>query len=318
MKKMLPLAAALFSSLAFSAEINLKFAHIYPPEHAYHKGAEYLSSEVEKRTEGAISISIFPAGQLGDEKAMADGIRRGGVDISFVGPGEISKRYPAMSVIEAPFIFQNYEHGRRVLDSDQLQSMYDEMEKVTRSKLLSVNYYGARQITSNKPIESADDLLDMKLRTPDMPIYFDTLRALGARPTPMSLSEVYLALSQGVVDGQENPVPTIYEQRFYEVQKYVALTNHIMAFTPLLMSERSFNKLPEEYQQTIKEVAVETQELIDGLNLAVEQDKIEEMKERGVVFTQPNQASFVEKIQPVIEKYSSAWGEDKYKTLSQL
>jgi tripartite ATP-independent transporter DctP family solute receptor len=319
-KNVLVWAICLFLLFAISLsvgaqEVNLRFGHIYAPDHPYSNAARELAERVSEKTDGDFTIDVYPAGQLGSEKDLLDSIVAGVIDLAYVGPGELGKRFSKVSVFDAPFIFENYEHGNKVVNGELGQEILAEMQEETGIKSLANMYYGTRKLTLNTPIETPEDLEGMKVRAPDMPLPVATVRGMGANPTPMAFSEVYLALQQGVVDGQENPIPTIYSQKFYEVQDYIIHTNHTVAFTPMIITEDKFNDLPEEYQTILQETAQEVMKIEHKEALKYEEDRLAEMKEAGIKEIYPELQAFRESSQSIVKEFQDDWGEGTYEKL---
>ncbi|AOT72029.1 sialic acid TRAP transporter substrate-binding protein SiaP [Geosporobacter ferrireducens] len=300
---------------ASNQKVVWKLGHTLSPEHPFAIGADELAKRISEKTNGNFEIQVFPAGQLGNEKDLGDAVVNGLVHLAFVGPGELGKRYSPVSVFDAPFLFDGYEHGKRVINGKVGEEVWDELSKETGIRVLGASYYGTRHVTSNFPVNTPSDLTGKKLRTPDMPLYVETFKALGARPTPMALSEVYLGLQQGVVDGQENPVSTIYSQKFYEVQQYINLTGHIVCFTPLITSEKMLSSLPEEYQTVLIDTVKEILPMIDEITLKYEEEKLLEMESSGVKIIKSDIQSFREKAKQAIEVLEKDWTPGLYEKM---
>lgn len=321
-KKFLVLTVSLFFLLTFSfainavaQKVNFRFGHIYAPDHPYSIGARELAKRVSEKTDGQFTINVFPAGQLGSEKDLLDSVYSGAIEMAYVGPGELGKRYSPVSVFDAPFIFEGYEHGQKVVNGKLGKAILEDMQEETGIKALVSVYYGARKLTLNSPVETPADLKGKKVRAPDMPLPLATVRGMGAKPTPMAFSEVYLALQQGVVDGQENPIPTIYSQKFYEVQDYIIMTNHTVCFTPMIIAESTFNDLPVEYQRILQETAEEVMQIVNKTTLKYEEEKLAEMKEAGLEVIEPDLEAFKESSKEIIKEFEDQWGEGVYEKL---
>lgn len=300
---------------AAAQEVNFKFGHIYAPDHPFSMGARELAERVSEKTDGQFTIDVFPAGQLGSEKDLLDSVCSGVIDMAYVGPGELGKRYSPVSVFDAPFIFEGYKHGQKVVNGKLGKEILKDMQEKTGVKALVSVYYGSRKLTMNSPIKTPEDLEGKKVRAPDMPLPVATVRGMGAEPTPMAFSEVYLALQQGVVDGQENPIPTIYSQKFYEVQDYIIMTNHTVCFTPMIIAESTFNDLPPEYQEILEETAEEVMHIVNEATLKYEKEKLAEMKEAGIKVIEPDLEAFKESSKKIVEEFEDQWGQGVYEKL---
>lgn len=306
------------STPAADQKVEFKLAHSYQPTHAFSKGAKRLAEAVAKKTGGNFVINEFPAGQLGSEKDIADNIVNGIIELAIIGPGEIGKRYRPVLIFDGPFIFRDYDHAQKVLTGPVGKELWDGLEKATGIKELATLYYGTRYVTSKKPITKPEDMKGMKLRAPDMPLSVANARAMGANPTPMALSEVYLALQQNVVDGQENPIPTIYTQKFYEVQSHLAKTGHVLQLTPLFISVKSWNKLPEAYQKALLEAVAEVAPTINAELMNDEKNMLAEMQKNGMTVTEVDVEAFRQATQPVIKEFAATWGPGLYEKIQEV
>jgi len=230
MKKLLLMALAALALVgampAASAE-KLKFAHVYEVSEPYHKWALWAADEIKKRTGGRYEIQVFPASTLGKEQDIYQGLALGSIDLVYTGSLYAARDYGPMAVSSAPFMFRDFAHWDAYRNGPVFKEIADAFTAKTGNDVLSLIYYGERHVTSNKPVRTPADMKGMKFRTPDAPMYTMFPRAVGANPTPIAFAEVYLALQNGTVDGQENPLPTILAKKFYEVNKNISLTGHM-------------------------------------------------------------------------------------------
>jgi tripartite ATP-independent transporter DctP family solute receptor len=236
--------AALSATTAVIAE-TLRFAHVYELSEPYHKWALWAAGEIKKRTNGRYEIQVFPASTLGKEQDLYAGLMLGTIDLTYTGSFYASRDYGPMAISSAPFMFRDFQHWSAYRDSSFFREISDTFTQKTGDKVLALVYYGEREVTSNKPVRTPADMKGMKFRTPDSPMYTMFPRAVGANPTPIAFAEVYLALQNGTVDGQENPLPTILAKKFYEVQKYISLTGHITDSLLTLASSNTWKKLSD-------------------------------------------------------------------------
>ncbi len=271
MKKGLIVAVMLVLVLSYAsvapAKTTFKLAHIYDPSHIWAVGAEHAAKLVSERTGGEIEIEVFPAGQLGTEEQITEAVIFGSIDIAITGSGQIGNLFKPINVVEMPYTFRNNDHVLLFAKSDIGQQMFADLEQEFGIKVLSAMAYGTRQMTSNKPIMTPEDLKGFKLRVAEQNVSLAYAKAMGADPTPIAFQEVYMALQQGVVDGQENPLPTIKAMKFYEVQKYINLTSHVINCGLFSMNSAKFNELPQEQQDIMLKAFEETaQFIVDNLN----------------------------------------------------
>jgi tripartite ATP-independent transporter DctP family solute receptor len=266
---------------------KLKIAHIYPADHPFNIGCQIVVADVLKKTDGKVKISIFPGAQLGNETSEVNSLQSGAIDIAILGSGEVGKRVNDFNIFEAPFIFTDAEDGIASAKDPMFGEVYAQTHKHGFT-VIDMLYYGTRQLTTNNAVDSPADTKDLKLRVPDVPIYrYMAKYIFGAAPTPMSLSEVYLALQQGVIDGQENPIPTIYAQKFNEVCSYINLTNHMVNIFPIIMSDITREKLPAEYVAIIDEAFKNAAVDINQMIMDNEKSLLGEMEAAGVTVHVP-------------------------------
>jgi tripartite ATP-independent transporter DctP family solute receptor len=284
-------------------EFELKLGHVVPDTHAYHLGAIAFAKLIEQRTNGRVRITVFPAGQLATgERALLEQVQLGAADLAVTATGVLSGFVPEFAVVDLPFLFRDYSHASKVLDGPVGERLLAMLE---RAGLKGLAFWenGFRHFTNSvRPINRPEDLRGLKIRTMENPIHIDALRQLGALPTPMAWP-IYTELQTRVIDGQENPVAIIYVSRFWEVQKFLALSGHFYSAAPLTMNLRRFKALPPDVQNlfvtTARQVALYERSLIRNQ----EKQQLEELRQRGMVVSTPDRSAFRRAMQPVYEKY---------------
>jgi len=270
----------------------LKWAHVYEVAEAYHTEALWAAEEIKKRTDGKYEIQVFPASQLGSEPQINEALGLGTVDIIYTGAAFVGGVHKPLSISNAPYIYRNYEHWKAYRSSPLFRKLADEYSQKTGNRIVALTYYGERHLTSNKEIKGPEDMKGMKLRVPQAPLYVLFAKTFGANPTPIAFAEVYLALQQGTVDGQENPLPTIMAKKFYEVQKYIHLTGHITESLVTALGQPLLAKLSEPEKALFAEVlsqaaAKATDQIRDSeLKLPAEFEKL------GKTVTRPDREAF--------------------------
>ncbi len=227
------------------AQTKLKWAHVYETGEAYHKQALWAADEIKKRTNGRYEIQVFPASTLGSETEINQGLTLGTVDIIYTGQAFAAREYPPLAIGGAPFMFRDFNHWQKFSQSPVLQELMDAYFKKGGNRPLAVTYYGVRHTTANKAINKPEDMAGMKLRVPPAPLYTMYPKVVGANATPIAFAEVYLALQNKTVDGQENPLPTIEAKKFYEVQSHISLTGHITEMLLTIVGGPTWNKLSD-------------------------------------------------------------------------
>lgn len=273
---------------------ELVIGHIVDEENTWHKASLKFKEIIEEKSAGRIKVTIYPNNQLGSEVDVIQSIlTNGGCDITFTG--ESMQTYAEeLGIIGMPYGVTSDEHMAAVLEGEVGKELEDLM---LQSGMRSLGYFtrGPRNITSNKPINTPDDLKGFIIRTPQSPMTVAAFEAMGAKPTPMAFGEVFTSLQQGVIDGQENPLAMIKTGAFSEVQKYVNVTEHLRAWVYIVIGEQKFQSLPEDLQQIVLEAAAEMQEYEHELFLEEEEALKAELQESGMEFIVVDQALFAEK-----------------------
>ncbi len=244
---------------------RLKLGHVYEvhsPTHRY--GTSELSAALAEAGVG-LRVTVFPAGQLGNEAELLEQLVAGELDLAIAGPSFLGMWHAPLGVFDAAYVFQDLDHMLEVAKGPIMAPHWERLRRDYGIRVLDTWAYGARHITANRPIRTPADLADFRLRLPGSNIWQASGRALGARPLPVPFGEVYLALQQGIADGQENPVPVIQAMGFHEVQQYLSLTGHSQSSIQILINERTWERLSPGEQRVLREV-------IERLGLRVYQD----------------------------------------------
>ncbi|MFQ3545994.1 TRAP transporter substrate-binding protein [Halobacillus rhizosphaerae] len=282
-------------------------------DHPQYKGLLKFKEIVEKKTDGKIKVETYHSGQLGDDRSMTEALQLGSQEVTIPSTAPLANFVPDFSVFDIPFLFPNTEVADKVLDGQVGQ---DILKKLEDQNLVGLAYWenGFRDVTNSKhPIKTMDDFKGLKLRTMENDLHLDAFKALGANPTPMAFTELFTAMQQGTVDGQENPYATIYLQKFYEVQKYVSNTHHIYSPFVFLMSKDFYDGLSEDQQKIVKEAAVESGKYERKLNREANDKYLDKLQEEGMKYTEisPEAREEMKKaVQPVIDDYKSEIGEE--------
>jgi len=282
----LALASALVATLAMpfgvaQAQTKLKWAHVYETSEPYHKWSVWAGEEFKKRTNGKFEIQVFPASSLGKESDINQGLQLGTVDIILTGASFASNSFPRLAVSYYPFTFRDADHVIKYGKSDVFKELTEGYKKATGNTVTALTYYGARHATSNKLFTNCDQMKGLKMRVPDSPAYTALPRACGANPTPIAFAEVYLALQNGTVDAQENPLPTIEAKKFYEVQKNIILTGHIADALLTVVSPTTMSKMTPAEQKLFADISQEAAEKATNDIRKREAELVEEFKKKG-------------------------------------
>jgi TRAP-type transport system periplasmic protein len=305
------------AGLANAQEHNLTFASAYAENDHQSMSLQEFARLAGEYTEGAVQIDVAVAGVLGGERDVAEGIQLGTVDGAILG-GILQSFDEAMAILEFPFLFDDEEHVRRVMEGEVGERISERLVETTGIRPLGYVMRTPRVLTTNQPVESLDDIQGMSIRVPEMRAHLETWSALGANPTPMAFTEVYTALQLGAVDGQENPLGVIYANRFHEVADYLAETDHLVGFMLITIGEDVFQRLSEDQQDALVRAAEEASAYNDEI-LAEQSAQWEEEVRQQMIFTQPDQAEWREAAAGVAEGFFAVEGfEDLYTSIRDL
>ena len=308
-------AASIGLASAASAETIIKVGHGANEQYHMHRALLHFEELVEARSDGEIDIQIFPSSQLGPDREMIEGVQTGVLEMA-VSPSSFFAGWdPAFSVIELPYMYASKDIALGVLNGDAGDAM---LERLEDQGLIGLGWLenGLRHVTNNvRPIVVPGDLEGVKLRTMQVPAHVATFEALGANPTPMNFGEVYSALQQGVIDGQENPIALIDSQRFYEVQEHVSLTGHVFTVYIPVISQHFFSSLSEEHQTLLRESMAEAEAYQQELVNSEEAGQLQKIRDAGVnvVELTPEQRQvFSDMTESVRAEYREEVGADVY------
>ncbi|WP_102347436.1 TRAP transporter substrate-binding protein [Bacillus sp. Marseille-P3661] len=271
---------------------------------------------VEEQTNGSIKVETYHSGQLGDDRTMTEALQLGTQEVTIPSTAPIANFLPAFSVFDFPFLFPNEQVADAVLDGPVGQKFLDMLPE---QNLVGLAYWenGFRDLTNSvRPVATAADMKGLKIRTMENDLHLEAFRALGANPTPMAFTELFTALQQGTVDGQENPYATIYLQKFNEVQKYISDTHHIYSPFVFLMSKSFYDGLTPEQQEIVKNAAVEAGKYNREINREANDKYLADLQEAGMTYTAITpeaRQEMVDLVQPTIDKYAEQIGADLVK-----
>src|SRR5438552_6190346 len=285
-------AALIAATSAGMAQTKLKWAHVYETSEPFHTASVWAAQEIGKRTNGRYQIDVYPASQLGKEADINQGLSLGSVDMIISGSSFAAKSYPPIGVTYYPYTFRDADHLLAYTKSDVFKELTKGYKDKTGHRIVAVTYYGVRHTSSNKPIKSCADMKGLKIRVPDVPAYLAMPRACGANTAPIAFAEVYLALQNGTVEAQENPLTTIEAKKFYEVQKHIVLTGHIVDHLNTVMSGALWKKLSEEDRKIFTDVAQEAAAKATAEIKANEAKLVDFFKQKGLTVTEVNKDEF--------------------------
>ena len=299
------LATALLavSGLASAQAVKLTLGHGAAPGNPRHEAAVKMAEVAKAKSGGRIEIQVAPSAQLGDDAAMVTALRTGALDMSANSQGAVANAVPEYAAFGMPFLFSNLEQVWKMLDGPLGKELAD---KSAEKGLVVLGYWdnGIRHMSNSKrALAKPEDLKGLKMRTPPDAVTVDIMQSLGAEAQQIKFAELYVALQQGVVDGQENPLMNIYASKLYEVNKYISLTGHKYEMTPLLMSKRSWDRLSDADKKVLQEAAVEATQLQRKLSKESDDKLLADLKAKGVQINTVDKTPFAKATANVDDKW---------------
>ena len=300
-----------------NAQETLRFAHVYEASTPYHAAAVRAADALSKATDGRYKMEVYPASQLGKEAALNEALSLGTIDAIYTGVAFLGQSYGPISISDYPFTMRSYEHWKAYVNSDLFAEMANAYKGVSGNTIAAMTYYGSRHVTANKAILKPADMDGLKIRTPNAPAYQMFPKATGANPTPMAFAEVYLALQQGVVDAQENPLPTIQFKKFYEVQSNINLTGHITNSLAMVVSPITLGKMGADGKKLIAALAdaalITSDEIVQS-----EKDLVAWFRNKGVTVNDVDRAPFIAVVAPYLTASNVPWTPEIYQRLQDI
>jgi TRAP-type transport system periplasmic protein len=295
--------AVLFPFAVQAQAVKLTLGHGAAPGNPRHEAALKFAEVAKAKSAGRIEVQVAPSAQLGDDAAMLTALRTGALDMSANSQGAVANAVPEYAAYGMPFLFTTASQAFKLLDGALGKELSD---KSAEKGLVVLGYWdnGIRHMTnSKKPIAKVEDMKGLKMRTPPDTVLVDIMQSLGAEAQQIKFAELYVALQQGVVDGQENPLMNIHASKLYEVQKHLALTSHQFQMTPFLMSKRSWDKLSEGDRKAVTEAAAEATALQRKLSQESDDKLLADLKSKGVLVTTVDKSAFEKATAAVDDKW---------------
>ncbi len=304
-------AAVLLVATPATAQTTLKMNIAIAQNSHYGVAIDAFAREVETRTGGRYRIQTFYSGALGAERESVEGVQLGTLDLTLTSTGPLPNFVPDIAILDIPFLFRDYAHARAVLDGPIGQEM---LQKFPPKGMVGLAWAenGFRQMTNNKrPINTPDDVKGLKMRTMENPIHIEAYRQLGIQPTPMAFTEVFTALQQGTVDGQENPLSVITSAKLDQVQKNLSMTGHVYSPAVILMNKAQWDKLAPADKDAFLAAAREAVKVNRARVDADEKKAIAELRAKGMVVVENvDKAKFQAALAPVYADFSKRFGQD--------
>ncbi|RCV86346.1 TRAP transporter substrate-binding protein [Billgrantia montanilacus] len=290
--------------------VTLRLAHVVNEQDGFHIAAVKFQELVAERTEGAVTIDIYPNASLGDERTLLEGMQIGTVDMGVITNGPVANFVEEMAVFELPFLFPSPEAAYDVLDGPIGQELLDKLSEVNL-KGLAYAERGFRNLTnSEREVRTPADIDGLRIRVMENPVYTDTFSELGANAIPMAWTEALTAMQQGTIDGQENPVNVIHSFKLNETQTHMTLSRHTYAPAIFVMGMPVWNELPEAAQDVLRQAAQEAAEHERRYNADMEAEQLEELRAAGMqIVDDADLEAFQAAVAPVYEKYGEQFGD---------
>ncbi len=314
-----PLAlAALLAAGGAQAQTVLKIGYATAANSHYGVGSTTFCDEIEKGTQGRYKCQQFPSSALGGEREMIEAVQLGTQDLVNTSTGPLGNFVPEVKIVDIPFLFRDYDHARKVMDGPIGQDLLKAMQAKGLIGLAWTEN-GFRHMTNSKrPIKTADDAKGLKMRTMENKVHMDGYRTFGIQPTPMAFPELFGALQQGTVDGQENPIPVILASKFSQVQKHLSLTGHVYSPALLITSPRLMNKLSEADKKVFAEAAKKATVAQRKKVNEDEDNGIAQLEKEGMqVVRKVDGQAFRDSLRDAYANYSKEFGADNIRKIQQ-
>ena len=315
-----PEQSASASAATDNTVYKIEIGDVYAPEHIFAVALDQMAAELNEKSNGRLEVTTFHNSTLGSEKEELDAVAGGTLTMAIAGGGQIGTMYAPMLVFDAPYAIQSNDHLQAVMSSDVGAELVDGLSKQTGISIMGALYAGKRFITTKSvAVYKPDDLKGLKIRVPDQPLSIANFKAFGASPTPMAFSEVYLALQQGVVDGQENPLTQIMSAKFYEVQDYISTTGHVTQCVFLIANQAFLDSLPDDLRQLVTETTAEFCKSASETSVQFESDTLKSLEtDYKMTVCDADVDAFKALAASVITEYASNWGEGLYERVQAL
>ena len=303
--------------LAASAQTTLRFGHANNPGEVAHDLYQEFADNVTKKSGGQLTIRVFPSEQLGKEVDLLQQLKSGALDLTTPSMPTLNSMVPAFEIPSAPFLWRDWKEAEAIIRGPAMEPVWNELrDKHNIVPLSKIWYWGWRNFTfTNREVRKPEEMAGLKVRVPESPIWVEMVRGFGAAPTPIPFGEVYTALQQKTVDGQENPIPTIYSRKFYEVQGVLSMTRHMLQNNTLLINKSSLEKLKPELQKLLLDEAAAASAKNTQLQQAREVSMLEDIRKspRIKIIDNPDRDAFAAKMNSVYPRLEARWGTEHWK-----
>ncbi|MCZ8311219.1 MAG: DctP family TRAP transporter solute-binding subunit [Rhodospirillales bacterium] len=307
-------------TIARAQATAIRWGEMLAPTHPQVQMIDRIAAEVREKTSGRIDIQTFPNGQLGSGRDMMEAVSAGALQITTDGAGALAALLPALSVIEAPYLWRDAAHMAKAAAAPQFLRMNDDLVARRGMRLAAVTYYGKRHLTTgSKAVRTPADMAGFKLRVPPVDVFRAMAEAWGAQATPVNFNELYLALNQGAVDGQENPLPTIQSGKFFEVQRFLVLTEHIITPRLVIVNEAFWRGMRNADRDILQTAIANGAKWQDQELLGQEAGLVATLRTAGMTVIEPDLKLFRDPVLArVPAQFAERWGRDTFEALRAL
>lgn len=302
-------------------KVKINLAHVLPDSAASALACVKFKEIVEAESNGQIQVSLFSNSALGNERDINENLNNGSIQMIYTSPGAMGAAFfPELQVMDAPFLIRDAEHAMEISRGDNVMSdIVAEIEEKTNIKILDLWYRAPRYFyTINTPISTPDDLKNVKLRVPEIEIYFESLDKLGASVTPVAYGETYGALQQGIVEGLEGPLDLTWGMKFYEVTNYLNKAGWNSGLGPIAINKNFFASLTPEHQDIIQRAAIAAGDYNTEVTLKGEEELLQNFKDVGLEIVEPDIEAFYAKTEKIIPEISHVWNDNGRDLYGQL
>ncbi|MGP1393991.1 MAG: sialic acid TRAP transporter substrate-binding protein SiaP [Inquilinaceae bacterium] len=312
------LAGTFLTGSAFAADVTIKVGTVVSGDHPENVGAREFERLVEERSDGEIDVRVFTDAQLGNQREMVEQLRSGTLEMTWVTTGFFGSWEPVLGTLEIGYIFDDRDHAFRAFEGPLGEKVAGLVEQ-HGVELLGFYEAGMRHLTNSvRPVGGPGDIAGLKIRTPRATYHLKTLEMMGANATPMAFNELYTAMEQGVVDGQENPLSNIFNAAFYEVNDHLALTGHLHLTHMVLYSEELWDGLSDQHQEIVRQAVLDSAIVQRDKVAADDAALLDELRERGMQVTEPDRAALAEAVAPLREEAVAEFGDDAQELLDLI
>lgn len=298
---------------------KLVFAHLFPENSPQQQVLLKAKRELAARSGGALILEILPRGQVGDQDTrIIEAISLGRADMTFAGGAFAARDYGPIGLLSAPFNFRDFDHWRHFRGSNLARELAAGYEKASGLAVLGYVYYGVRHISAKTAIRTPQDMVGLKIRAGNAPVFLQLFRSLGAKPTPIPFGEIYNALKDGTVDAQDNPLAVIESFNFYRVTPFIALTGHITDTSLTVISRFRLERLPPDQQRIVREVFANTSNELSEILRSREMEAEDGLTKKGATLVAVDREAFRQAVQPLVTGGIFAWSGELYDRLQAI